>query len=65
MEKKERGSKIIFPIILRLEGISSGGEEKRTDILGKKIKNRRGEEYQVIGNFIHPGELMLIPQRVR
>ena len=38
-EKRERGSNIIFPIILRLLGrISSGEEVKWTEILGKKIK---------------------------
>ena len=37
--------------------LSSGKDEKGTEILGKKIeikKNRGGEEYQIVGNFIHP-----------
>ena len=39
VEKREKGSNIIFPIILRLLGrISSGLRGKGTDILGKKIK---------------------------
>ena len=41
MEKIKRGSNIIFPIILRLLGrISSWEGGKRTEILGKKIKNQ-------------------------
>ena len=51
-KKRERGSIIIFPIILRLLGrISRGEERKWTKILGKKInifKNGDGEEYQVV-----------------
>jgi len=58
IEIRERGSNIIFPIILRLLGrISSGEDGKKTGILGKKINiiiNGVGEEYQVVGNFIHP-----------
>ena len=37
--------------------ISSGEEEEGTEILLKKIKipkNDDGEEYQVVGIFIHP-----------
>ena len=45
-------------IILRLLGrISSWEEGKGTEIFGKKIKilkNGVGEEYQCVGNFIHP-----------
>ena len=55
VEKRERGSKIIVPMILKLLGRISRG--KVTEILGKKIKiikNGGGEEYQVVGNFIHP-----------
>ena len=52
-KKRVRGININFPIILGLFGrISSGGKGK-----GKKIKiwkNGAGEEYQVVGNFIHP-----------
>ena len=58
VEKRESGSNIIFPIILRLLGrISSGEEGMGTDMLGKKIKilkNGCWEEYQVAWNFIHP-----------
>ena len=46
----------IFTIILNLLGrISSWKEGKGTVILGKKrdLKNGVGEEYQVVGNFIH------------
>ena len=43
MEKRERGSNIIFPIIMRLLGRISSGEEDRNF----------GEEYEVAGNFIH------------
>ena len=56
VEKSERGSNIIFPIISRLlERISIG--EKGTEILVKKIKivkNGDGEKYQVAGISIHP-----------
>ena len=39
MEKRARGSNIIFPVILRLLGrISSGEEGKGTEILGMKIE---------------------------
>ena len=39
VEKRERGSIFIFPIILRqLRRLSSGEEEQGTEILGKKIK---------------------------
>jgi len=39
VEKREMGSNIIFPIILRLFGrISSGEEGKGMEMLGKKIK---------------------------
>ena len=55
VEKRERGSIIIFPIRLRLLGrISSGEERKGTKIWGKKIKilkNVDGEEYQVVRIF--------------
>ena len=48
MEKRERGSNIIFHIILRLlERILSGEE-------GKWTENGVGEEYQVVRKFIHP-----------
>ena len=51
-KKMERGSNIIFPIILRLLGrISSEGEWKKIKI----FKNGGGrEEYQVLEYFIHP-----------
>ena len=42
MHKRERGSNIICPIILRLLGrISSGGKGKGTEILGKKIQIKK------------------------
>ena len=54
----ERGSNINSPIIFRPPGkISIGEKGKGNEILGKKIKilpNGVGEEYQVVGNFIHP-----------
>ena len=54
----EKGNNIIFPIILRLLGrILSEENGKGTEISGKKIKmfkNGVGEEYHVVGNFIHP-----------
>ena len=58
-EKREKGSNIIFAIILMLLGrISSGEERKGTEILGKKNqdlkKNGDGEEYQAVWNFIDP-----------
>ena len=46
-KKRERGDNIIFPIILRVLGrISSGEEGKWTEILKrkKKKKKREGEE---------------------
>ena len=51
------GSNIIFPMILRLLGrLSSGEEGKGTENFVEKniYKNRGREEYQVVGNFIHP-----------
>ena len=49
---------IIFHIILKLLGrISSREKGKGIESLGKKIKilkNGDGEEYEVVGNFIHP-----------
>ena len=57
VKKSERGSNIIFAIILKLLGrISTGEEGKEIEILGKYIKvfkNGDKEEYQVVGNFIH------------
>ena len=44
MEKKERGSNIMFPIILRLLGRISSGEGD----------GNFGEENKVLGKFIHP-----------
>ena len=42
LEKREYGHNIIFPIILRLLGrISSGEEGKVTEILGKIIKIKK------------------------
>ena len=58
VEKRERGSNIIFPIIMRQLGrISSGEKGKEMEISGMKIKikkNGGGEKYQVVENFIHP-----------
>ena len=69
MEKRERGSNIMIPLILRL--FESGTKGKGIEISMKKIKIKKmgplhGEEYEVIGNFIHPGmainlSLSLIP----
>ena len=63
MGKRERGSNILFPTLLTLLGIISRGEEgKWSEIFGKKIKilkNGFGEEYQVVGNFIHSYLLFL------
>ena len=54
-KKKERGSNIIFLIILRLLGrISSGEEEGNFGKENQDFKNEVREEYQLIGNFIHP-----------
>ena len=59
MEKRQRGSNIIFPLILRLLGrISSGKEGKETEILGKKIKilkKLEGEKNIKIKNTALPG----------
>ena len=53
----ERGSNINSPIVFRRPGkISIGEKGKGKEILGKIIKilkNAVGEEYQVVGNFIH------------
>ena len=39
LEKREKGRNIILPIVFKLLGrISSGEEGKRTEMLGKKIK---------------------------
>ena len=58
VETRLRASNIICSIILRLLGrISSREYGKGTKISGEKInifKNVVGEEYQVVGNFIHP-----------
>ena len=59
MEKRERGSKIVFLILLRLLGRISSGKRpgKRMEILGKKIKIlKTGDEerYEVAYNFMHP-----------
>ena len=59
VEKRERGSNIIFPLILRLfRRISSGEEGKgfgNYEEENKALKmNWGGEEYQVEGNFINP-----------
>ena len=52
MEKRERGSDIIFPIILRQMGrISIGEKVKWAEMSVKKIqieKNRGGKEHQVV-----------------
>ena len=55
-DKRERGSNIIFSFILRLlRRISSGEQEKRTEISGKKMKIKKmgiGEKYKVVRNFV-------------
>ena len=57
-KKNVRVSNIVFPVIFSLLGkISSGKKQKRTEISEKKIKvlkNGGGEEYQAVGNFMHP-----------
>ena len=57
-KKGERESNIILPIILRLLGrLSSGTKRKGDENFGEEnqgLKNGGGEEYQVVGNFIHP-----------
>ena len=58
MDKREKGSIIVSPMISILLGrISRGVERKGTEISVKNIKilkNVDGEEYQGIWNFIHP-----------
>ena len=57
-EKSERGSNIISPIISWLLGRRSNGKVKRGQELWRRkticYKNGDGEEYKVVGNFIHP-----------
>ena len=56
VESSVMGGNIICPIIFRLLGRISSGEIKR-GITGNKIMifiNGCGEEYQVVGDFIHP-----------
>ena len=60
VEKRERRSNIIFPLILRLLGRLSSVERggRGRTFLGRLSRfkiNGGGEEYQVVGNFIHPG----------
>ena len=48
---------LLFYNIKAVGRLSSGEEEKGTNILVKKIKSLKngvGEEYQIVGNFIHP-----------
>ena len=57
--RRKGESNIISPIILRLLGRTSIGERVRgRKFLGRKSiskkRNGRGEEYKVVGNFIHP-----------
>ena len=53
IEKWDKGSNIIFPIILRLLGrISSGEEDGHFWEENQDLNNGCGEEYQVLGNFI-------------
>ena len=55
VEKRKRGSIIIFPIISRLLGrILSGEEGKGTEIPGKRIKMGIGNNKNVVGNLIRP-----------
>ena len=53
VDKIDRGSKIIFSVILRLFERTSSGKGRK--FLGRKlrVKNGVGEEYKVEGNFIH------------
>ena len=57
MEKGERGSNIIFLIILRLLGRISCGERGRDGFSEENFrfpKNGRGQEYKVVGNLYIP-----------
>ena len=52
--KRERGSNIIFPIILELLGRILIGEKGKETGKIKIFKRMDGAENQVLGNFIHP-----------
>ena len=60
VEKKRKGKQYHHPFNIDAVGENiklRRGEAKRTDNSGKKIKikiNEGGEEYQVVGTFIHP-----------
>ena len=56
-EKIKRGSNIIFLMILKADGNNFKlGKVEGDGIFGNQDlrKNRDGEEYQFVGNFIHP-----------
>ena len=57
MEKRERGSNIIY---LKANGKNFKGEEgKGTEVWGIKSRSKKnggGKEYQVVRSFIHPCE---------
>ena len=59
-KKKRKGKHYHHPLNIDAVGENikcRRGEAKRTDNSGKKIKikiNEGGEEYQVVGTFIHP-----------
>ena len=50
----KRGSNIVFLIILRLLGRISNVEENGNFEEENQDLNVGGEEYKVVGNFIHP-----------
>ena len=65
VEKRERRSNIIFPKILRLLPLGrisrgEGGQDGHFWEENKAFKKWGGEEYQVLGNFIHPCTFMFI-----
>ena len=54
VEKRDRGSNIIYSLILRLLGRILSGEENFGEENQDFEKNGDGEEYQVVRNFIDP-----------
>ena len=54
VEKRERGSNITFPIILRLFGMEEGKNGEKFGQENHDLENGGGEEYQVVENFKHP-----------
>ena len=59
VEKIQRGNNVIYPIITREEyQMGKRGRGRKINIL----KNENGEEYQVLGNFIHPEYFGIFPE---